>query len=839
MTWWRAMGLTAALAFAPAGVAAQGAISRDVVHLGERYGTTPPASFHETVASDPGAFDFAGRGFGEARAAGGGGGGIPDGFAGIFGQFDGDVRGNFRFPVLLAYFPEGEVPAESRDQVQSHFFDGPNPTGTISEYWAEASNGRVTLLGETLPWTASTLTRLEVTAGESGIGGASRVGDFIVEVLVQHDDGSVDWGVYDNDGPDGIPNSGDDDGFVDVLGVIHPTRGAECGGVGQANRIWSHRSNLRSATGLPYTTRTPSAEGGFIRVNDYTIQPVRNCADTDINEIGVFTHELGHGFGLPDLYDTSNSGHAGIGNWGLMGSGNWGCDNNTPSRPCMPGAWTREQLGWATIVDLGPDLDHGIVAFRSPVEGGTIYRYRVPGTPTYYLLEFRGRRGFDGSVRSEGLLVWQIDEEVVEDRISTNRINVDPSALGVWIRQADGLNNLGQRDRGNRGDSGDPFPGLSKATAFHAGTVPSARTGVGDPSLLTLTGIALGSGEVSAAVTTASTTLTLTAANAMGSSLFRVDGVDVPSGFQEEFAPFEVVEVIASGGIALGPGVRQGFTRWSDGPAEKARDVEIGLTDLAFTAEYGTVEYEVSAELVGPISGVPPGVVVAAPSSPDFWFPAGSGVEFSAAPFTGFAFEEWGGALAGLPNPTQLTVDGPFALEARFSQDFEVESAPPAPTPLVAGKHTALTLEVRGAEGTPEWDVVSGAFPEGIELDPGGIIFGFALETGRFDVRVRVRDTRGLTAEADLAFEVGAPVLPIEVLAGPIILSSASPTSAEKLWLDREGNRNGRYDLGDAVLFLQRPGTTEGSTVGVAQARVGGVLRTLVLPATHDPGGAR
>ena len=28
------------------------------------------------------------------------------------------------------------------------------------------------------------------------------------------DDGSVDWGQFDNDGPDGIPNSGDDDGFV-------------------------------------------------------------------------------------------------------------------------------------------------------------------------------------------------------------------------------------------------------------------------------------------------------------------------------------------------------------------------------------------------------------------------------------------------------------------------------------------------------------------------------------------------------------------------------------------------------------------------------------------------
>ena len=42
----------------------------------------------------------------------------------------------------------------------------------------------------------------------------------------------IDWGLYDNDGPDGMPNSGDDDGFVDVLSVLHPQRGGECGGPG-------------------------------------------------------------------------------------------------------------------------------------------------------------------------------------------------------------------------------------------------------------------------------------------------------------------------------------------------------------------------------------------------------------------------------------------------------------------------------------------------------------------------------------------------------------------------------------------------------------------------------
>ena len=85
---------------------------------------------------------------------------------------------------------------------------------------------------------------LQVAGGVSGLSGppTARVGQFIVELLSQID--GVDWGRFDNDGPDGVPNSGDDDGYVDVLLVVHPTRGAECGGTDSGNRIWSHQWTL-------------------------------------------------------------------------------------------------------------------------------------------------------------------------------------------------------------------------------------------------------------------------------------------------------------------------------------------------------------------------------------------------------------------------------------------------------------------------------------------------------------------------------------------------------------------------------------------------------------------
>jgi M6 family metalloprotease-like protein len=817
----------------PVGAQAQSAVTHDVVHLGEHYGTPLPDGVLELLETDPDAFTFAGRGFGRAAPVGSdaGGGAPSDGLARIFGQYDGNVSGTFRFPVLLGYYPNEEAPGETVDAVSAQFFDGPNATGTITDYYAEASDGRVQLIGEPMDWEVSSLTREEVTGGESGLRPPSRVGEFILELLVANDDGSVDWGRYDNDGPDGIPNSGDDDGRVDVLAVIHPTHGAECGGQGSATRIWSHRWNLASAAGQEYVTGSPAANGGFIRVLDYTIQPVRNCADDDINDIGVFAHELGHGFGLPDLYATGGAGHAGIGTWGLMGSGSWGCDNGGAARPCLPSAWTREQLGWGTFQDLSPDADVGTLTFRSPVEGGTIYRYRVPDSDTYYLLEYRGRTGFDSRVRAAGLLVWQIDAGVIAARRPSNRVNSDPRAMGVWVRQADGRNDLGNTgEGGNRSDGGDPFPGVTGANAFHASTQPSARIRGGAAARITITDIVEGSDHVTADVTTASASLTLATVGGSSPDLFSVNGVPTGPGVVGEFAPYEVVEVTAGGGIAVSEGVRRGFSGWVDGPADRTRVLEFELDDVTITADYATTEYKVDAELTGPVPEVVPGVIGATPSLPGFWFPGGTEVQFAAGPYPGFRYEGWGGDFSGEPNPVTVQVDAPISFEAIFSQDYDVTTE--AVTALVAGSDVSASLEVRGSLGAVTWEIVSGALPDGTVLESDGRITGTPLETGMFAARVRVRDSRGLTAEADLSFDVSAPDIPVPVLAGPMLGTSTVPTVGQQAWLDRAGNHDGAYDIGDAFLYLRRGG---GEAVA---ARVEGLLRTLTMPAPPPaPGG--
>ena len=430
------------------------------------------------------------------RCCAGGGGGEAPGL--VFPNRG--VQGTFRFPVLLGLFSDSPAPSFSRYQMQAHFFDGPNATGTIRDLYREMSGGAVEVIGELRDWSRSTLSRAQITSGVSGLASRppARVGSFIFELLAQTV--GVDWGRYDNDGPDGVPNSGDDDGYVDVLAVVHPTPGAECGGSEQPNRIWSHKWTLLDAAGQDFVTSTPSARGGPIRISDYTVQPSYSCDSVSINEIGVFAHELGHGFGLTDLYSQA---HAGAGRWDLMGTGSWGCSSAfEPERPCHMGAWSKAALGWVDVETISFGSDSGILTLE-PVETAR----RVVAIPygdesgEYFLLENRKRIVFDSGLAAAGLLIWHIDLWWIDDRLASNTVNETASRLGVWLRQADGLNQLAQPSgTGNRGDPGDPFLGSNPASFTHT-RPPSEQLQRGLPSAaaagVTLTGITETGGRVS------------------------------------------------------------------------------------------------------------------------------------------------------------------------------------------------------------------------------------------------------------------------------------------------------------------------------------------------------
>lgn len=276
------------------------------------------------------------------------------------------VSGTISVPVFLAkYANTGAAPYPAAD-LQQELFDGPWPTGTMTELYAEMSNGNLNLTGTVYDWVPLSQNDTYYEGGCNGLCSSAKTGQFILETLTAVDP-SIDFGQYDNDGPDGVPNSGDDDGFVDFVSFIHPETGGEC----ITSNIWSHRWVVQAWPEFSgaWQTNDNRAGGGKILIQDYVMQPALGCGGSMI-EIGVLCHEFGHAFGLPDLYDEDGGGY-GIGRHGLMGSGNW----NTPSNPAHMSAWSKMELGWVLPIEVGPVAQ--TYTIDNVNQTGQVYRLNV------------------------------------------------------------------------------------------------------------------------------------------------------------------------------------------------------------------------------------------------------------------------------------------------------------------------------------------------------------------------------------------------------------------------------------------------------------------------------
>lgn len=152
------------------------------------------------------------------------------------------------------------------------------------------------------------------------------------------------WDRYDFDS-DGDFN--EPDGYLDHFQAVH-AGGGEDGGFG-ADAIWSHRwyvnGDLDGKVG-PAVGSTRNLSGGArigqskYFIGDYTVEP-------ENGGLGVFTHEFGHDLGLPDFYDTTNTGENSTGFWTLMSAGSWlshGHENGTT--PSLMGPEEKLFLGW-------------------------------------------------------------------------------------------------------------------------------------------------------------------------------------------------------------------------------------------------------------------------------------------------------------------------------------------------------------------------------------------------------------------------------------------------------------------------------------------------------------
>ncbi len=420
------------------------------------------------------------------------------------------VTGNFVIPVVAVRFSNTDtLTLFTTAQYQDVLFSpapAVNPY-SLKTYYEQLANGNITMSGVVFPWVAADSSAAYYENGCNGIGvqnpcsdGGARFGTMLVGALTKVSNGADSltvWSAYDNDGPDGIPNSGDDDGYVDFVTFIQPEVDGACGTV----HIWAHRWVMEGwMNGSPFVTKTNRFGGGKIRISDYTIQSGQggnsSCTAGQIMPIGTVAHETGHAFGLPDLYDTQ-TGTQGIGEFGLMGSGNY-ARAYSPSR--MEG-WSLLELGWVKADTIAAS---GTITMNPVATSDTVRILKTATPGEYFILENRAAIESDTAqmnpaysrVKSPGLYIWHIDQSRINTGLNTNTVNTG-AVQGVALMQADGLNQLrAPAGQNNRGDVGDAFPGSTNNTTFNANTNPAFRTNAGASLPGLIDSIRIESGQV-------------------------------------------------------------------------------------------------------------------------------------------------------------------------------------------------------------------------------------------------------------------------------------------------------------------------------------------------------
>lgn len=391
------------------------------------------------------------------------------------------LSGTFKTLCILVDFSDNTA-STSALKFDSLIFVG--TTTSVHKYYDEVSYNQIDFVTVNLPsalgWKRAPQTYAYYVNNDYGIGTYPYNSQKLCEDLVDLVNSSVDFSQYDN-------NS---DGYVDGILIAHAGPGAEF--TGETTDIWSHQWGIN----------IPLLRDG-VYIQDYSIMPEYWIASGDMT-IGVYCHEIGHLFGLPDLYDTDYSSE-GVGQWSIMAAGSWNGGYPGGDSPANLDAWCKYQLGWLTPTNITsnqsgvsiPNSEQNAVAYQLWTSG-------APGTE-YFLVENRQKIGYDAALPGSGLLIWHVDETRSDNDNEWYPGHTTSGHYLVALEQADGTYQMEQGY--NQGNGGDPYPGTTSNTAFTSLSSPNSNNYAGSNTLVAVTAI-----SASASTMTADFAVSLSAA---------------------------------------------------------------------------------------------------------------------------------------------------------------------------------------------------------------------------------------------------------------------------------------------------------------------------------------
>ena len=279
----------------------------------------------------------------------------------------------------------------------------------------------------------------------------------------------------------------------DAVLIVHAGVGEESDFTGSTpNDLWSlyYESSggiCKNASGPCLTTRLRNN----VAFTEAIIMPQTDSRSAPmpvtVDPFGVYVHEFGHWLGLPDLYCTAASCLLdGAGEWSLMADGIYNIAPQTPtwygSSPAYLDAWSRAYLGWVNPRTAGNEFltlsaVESVPTPTAPAAGTNVIKVQASTAAVgqYFLIENRQKIGYDAGLPGHGLLVWLVDEDVINAKLSSNSINNSQSRPGLKLIEADGDFALLKTGTGSdTGSDGDPFPGSTGNTKLTPMTRPSS-----------------------------------------------------------------------------------------------------------------------------------------------------------------------------------------------------------------------------------------------------------------------------------------------------------------------------------------------------------------------------
>ena len=313
-----------------------------------------------------------------------------------------DVK--FEHPTSIKSYFENLMEGENF----KHPSNGNIITGSVREYWEEASYGQLivnsTVVG---PYTANFNRSFYGTNWIKDNPTSDAMTFALVYEAACKAARDVNMSHFDNN----------EDGIVDFVHVVFA---GDLGGNYISNAIWPHKGYM------------PGILRDWVWISKYII--TSELSYGKYASIGTICHEMGHAFGAPDFYDRNDAktggDFVGTSMWDLMASGDYNDNGNSPAHP---NPYIKTAIyGWATATELSGNNREYILS-PSELDGNSIYKLSTLTPGEYYLLENRQNTSLPGT----GLVIYHVNSGI--ENVARSKINIQhPQNLYV----VDASNNL-------------------------------------------------------------------------------------------------------------------------------------------------------------------------------------------------------------------------------------------------------------------------------------------------------------------------------------------------------------------------------------------------------------